>query len=158
MPSFNTPLYNAQIGTAGQTPAVSYPLAEYVAGKVRYAIVPYSLAGTEATNDLLYLVKLKIGAVVIPSLSRIVCEDPGTALTLDIGFLSNPDALCDGAALTTAHDVSFTLAPSVTATAAQYVPVPIASSADSVIYATIVLATVPTAGAKLLFLIAYVDE
>lgn len=157
MPTFNTSRYSAQIGSAGASPAAAFPLAEFIGGKLRYAVIEYALAGTEVANDLINLVRLKRGAVPIPALSRIVCEDPGTALTIDIGFASNDDALCDGAALTTAHDVSFTGAPSVTAVAAQYVPAAIAAG-DEVIFATVKTATALTAGAKLLFLIAYVDE
>jgi hypothetical protein len=154
MASFNTTAYGQQIG-AGASPI--YPKASTANGKLRYAAIPYTLAGTEATNDTINLIRLKAGAIPLPSLSKIVCEDPGTALTLDIGFASNLDSLCDGAALTTAHDDFFTKLPSVTAVAAQYVPAAIAAG-DEILVATIVLATVPTAGAKLLFLIAYIDE
>ena len=157
MATFNSTNYGKQVGSAGASPSASYPLAKFIAGKVRYAIIPYVLAGTEAANDIINIVRLKVGAVVIPSLSHIVCEDPGTALTIDIGFASNVDALCDGAALTTAHDVSFTGAASVTATAQQYTPVALASG-DEVIFATVKTATSLTAAAKLLFLVAYVDE
>jgi len=157
MPTFNSDNYAAQVGSAGASPAAAYPLAKNIAGKLRYAVIPYALAGTEIANDIINLVRFKVGSKVISSLSRIVCEDPGTALTIDIGFASNADALCDGAALTTAHDVSFTGAASVTAVAAQYIPVDIASG-DEVIFATVKTATTLTAGAKLLFLIAYVDE
>ncbi len=157
MPSFNTVKYGRQIGSAGASPSSTYPGAKAITGKVRYAHIEYALLGTEVANDTINIVRLKAGAQVIPSLCRIVCEDPGTALSLDVGFASNVDALCDGAALTTAHDVSFTGAASVTAVAAQYVPVDIAVG-DEVIFATLTLATALTAGAKLLFLIAYVDE
>lgn len=154
MPTFNSAIYGKQNGT-GASPL--YPKAKEANGKLRFAAVPYALAGTEVANDIINLVRLKPGAVPMPSLSRIVCEDPGTALTLDIGFTSNPDALCDGAALTTAHDVSFTGAASVTAVAAQYVPAELAVG-DEVIFATVKTATTLTANAKLLFLIAYLDE
>lgn len=154
MPTFNSTAYGKQIGS-GASPI--YPEAKRTSGKLRYAVVEYALAGTEVADDIINLIRLKAGAVVVPSLSRIVCEDPGTALTLDIGFASNADALCDGAALTTAHDVSWTGAASVTAVAAQYVPAAIASG-DELIYATVKTATTLTAGAKLCFLIAYLDE
>lgn len=155
MPTFNSTRYTAQVGSAGGSPASAYPLAEFTAGKLRYATIPYSLVGTEAANDIINLVQLKRGAVVIPSLSRIVCEDPGTALTIDVGFASNDDALCDGIALTTAHDLAFTAGGTVVA--AQYVPVPLVYE-DRNIFVTVRTATALTAGAKLLFLIAFVDE
>lgn len=157
MATFNSGLYGKQVGSAGASPAGTYPLAKFAAGKLRYAVALVTLAGTEAANDIINLARLKPGAVVLPSESRIICEDPGTALTLDIGFASNDDALCDGAALTTAHDVTFTGAPSVTAVAQQYNPVALAAG-DEVIFATVKVATSPTAGAKVLVLIAYLDE
>lgn len=155
MPTFNTPRFALQTGSAGASPSAGYPLAKYIAGKVRYAAITYALTGTEAASDIINLVQLKEGAVVIPSLSRVVCEDPGTALTIDIGFASNDDALSDGLVLTTPHDLAFTAGG--TAVAAQYVPAPLAY-ADRVIFATVRTATVLTAGAKLLFLVAFVDE
>lgn len=154
MPTFNTTAYGKQIG-AGASPI--YPEAKLTSGKLRYAAIEYALAGTEIANDIINLIRLKAGAVVVPQLSRITCQDPGTALTLDIGFASNDDALCDGAALTTAHDVSFTGAPSVTAVAAQYNPAPLAVG-DELIFATVKTATTLTAGAKLCILLAYLDE
>lgn len=154
MPTFNSTAYGKQIG-AGASPI--YPEAKRTSGKLRFAVVEYALAGTEVADDIINLIRLKAGAVVVPSLCRIVCEDPGTALTLDIGFASNVDALCDGAALTTAHDVTFTGAASVTAVAAQYVPAALAVG-DELIFATVKVATTLTAAAKLLFLIAYLDE
>ena len=158
MPSFNSSRYAAQVGASGGSPGAGWPLAEFIGGKLRFAVIEYALAGTETANDTINLARLKVGAVVIPSLSRIVHQDCGDALTIDIGFLSNDDALCDGAALgTNAGDVTFTGAGSVTATAQQYNPVAIASG-DEVIFATVKTATNLTAGAKLLFLIAYLDE
>lgn len=158
MATFNSTRYGLQIGSAGASPAAGFPLSEYIGGKLRFAVIEYALAGTETANDIINLVRLKRGAVVLPSFSRIVHQDCGDALTLDIGFASNDDALCDGAALgTNAGDVTFTGAGSVTATAQQYNPATIASG-DEVIFATVKTATNLTAGAKLLFLIAYVDE
>jgi len=155
MPTFNSTRYTAQIGAAGASPSAAFPLSKFITGKMRFATIPYTLVGTEAANDIINLVQLKEGAVVYPSSSRVVCEDPGTALTIDIGFASNDDALTDGLALTTAHDLTFTAGG--TATAQQYVPVALAH-ADRLIFATVKTATALTAGAKLLFLIAYADE
>ena len=155
MPTFNTSRFTAQTGAAGASPSAAYQLSKFTQGKIRYASIPYALAGTEAAADVINLVRLKEGAVVIPSLSRVVCQDPGTALTLDIGFASHTDALSDGLVLTTAHDLAFTAGG--TAVAAQYVPAPL-EYADRDIIATVTVATSLTVGAKLLFLIAYVDE
>ncbi len=156
MASFNTDLYGDQVGAAGSSPAASYPLAKSVGGKLRFAVVTYALAGTETASDTINLVRLKKGAVPVPALSRVVHEDIGDALTIDVGFTSNDDALADGIALgTNAGDVAFTA--NGTATAAQYVPAEIATG-DEVIFATVRTATNIVAGKKLLFLVAYLDE
>lgn len=155
--TFNSAKYTKQVGAAGSSASINYPLSKFVAGKLRYAVIEYALAGTEVATDIINLVRLKAGAVVIASLSILKCEDPGTALTLDIGFASNDDALLDGAALTTAHDLAFTKHASVTATANDFTPTALAAG-DEVIFATVKTATTLTVGAKLLFLIAYVDE
>jgi hypothetical protein len=153
--TFNSSTYALQVPT---TPPKYSASANAVNAKLRYAIIPYSIAGTEVATDLINLVRLKPGDIVIPSLSRICHQDIGTAFTLDIGFASNDDALMDGVALgTSAGDVSFTLGTSATATAQQYVPVAIAAG-DEVIYATVKTATTITAAAKILFIIAYVSE
>ena len=154
MPTFNTPRFAAQVDSAGASPAATFPLSKFTQGKMRYAIVPYALAATEAAGDIINLVQLKEGAVVIPSLSRVVCEIPGTALALSIGFASNASALCDVLILTTTQDLAFTAGGEMTA---NYVPAPLAF-ADRNIIATVTDANALTAGAKLLFLIAYVDE
>lgn len=162
MTTWNSDIYLGQTGTAGASAnaASKYPTQQNEQGKLRITLVPYTLS-TESTNDIIRLTRVKPGTKILSTVSRIVCEDPGTALTLDIGFASNPDALCDGAALTTAHDVTWTGAPSTTVVANQYVPAAIAVTADTAtdvdIYATVVLATAPTAGAKILFQIAWLE-
>lgn len=61
---------------------------------------------TPTVNDTLTLVPgdlIPAGAAYAPELSWVYpVTDPGTALTLDIGPSSNPDALADALALTTA--------------------------------------------------------
>ena len=148
MPTFNSAVYTAQSSNH------AWPSQQDVQAKLRYATVAYALVGTETAADIINLAILPRGAKVIPSLSRVVCEDPGTALTVDIGFASNDDALADGLALTTAHDVAFTA--NGTATAAQYAPAALAAG-DERIFATVKTATDLTASAKLLFQIAYLE-
>jgi hypothetical protein len=61
---------------------------------------------TPTVNDTLTLVPGELippGSRYAPEASWVYCVgDPGTALTLDVGPTSNPDALADGLALTTA--------------------------------------------------------
>lgn len=157
MTAFSSSIYTGQTGTAGASAnaASGFPLAQMAQGKLRYTIVQYAL-GAESTNDTINLCKLRIGAKVIPSMSKIVCEDPGTALTLDIGHAGNTDAYCDGAALTTAHDDFWTKLPSVTAVAAQYVPEAVTAGNETVL-ATVVLATALTSAAKVTFYVAWIE-
>ena len=155
MPTFNTTRYTAMTGSAGSSPSAAYPLSKFVQGKERTAVIPHTLVGTEAAADIINIIRLKDGAIPLVSRCRVVCEDLGTALTLDIGYASNTDALCDGLALTTAHDLPFTSGG--TAVAEQYVPAALAH-ADRDIIATVMTATALTVGAKLLFIIAYLDE
>jgi len=152
--TFNTTTYGKQLGT-GATPLL--PDASIVNGKLRFAAIEYALAGTEVATDIINLVRLKAGVRIVPALSRIVCEDPGTALTLDIGFASNDDAILDGGALSTAHNVDLIAAASATGTATWYNLAKL-DEGDELIFATVKTATTITAGAKLLFLIAYLDE
>lgn len=154
MPTFNTSRFTAMTGSAGASPSAAYQLSKFTQGKERTAIIPYTLVGTEAANDIINIIRLKEGAVVIPNRCRVVCEDPGTALTLHVGYASSATGLCQSLALTTAHDLAFT---SGTAVANQYNPQPLVY-ADRDIFATVTVATALTAGAKLLFVIAYMDE
>jgi hypothetical protein len=157
MPTFNSTIYTGQVGAAGasQVAASAFPLQRESEGKLRHTIVQYVLS-TEATNDTIKLCRLRAGVKIIPQLCHIDCEDPGTALTLDIGDVTDTDRYLDGAALTTAHSAFFPALPSTTAVAAQRVPYAI-EVANIDIIATVVLATVPTVGAKLCILIAWVE-
>lgn len=148
MASYSSSVYTAQASNH------TWPSEQSVGAKLRYATIPYALAGTEVADEVLSLCKLPVGAKVIPSLSRVVCEDPGTALTIDIGTVGNPDSLSDGLALTTAHDVAFTAGG--TAVAAQYVPEAL-TDGDETIIVTVKTASSLTAAAKLLFQVAYLE-
>lgn len=159
MTTWNSTLYTGQTGSAGASlnASSSFPMAQKESGKLRYSDVTYALNGNESANDIINIVELKPGAFLVPSLCRIVCEDPGTALTLDIGDAVTADRYMDGGALTTAHDTSFTAAPSVTATAAWYTPYAIVggTTPTTVIKAKVITATALTAAAKVRFLIAW---
>jgi hypothetical protein len=157
MSTFASALYTGQTGSAGasQNAAAGYPSAQMDSGKLRYTIVQYAL-GAESTNDTINLCRLPLGAKVLPTFSKIECEDPGTALTLDIGDAGDADRYLDGAALTTAHTAVFPSLPSTTAVAAQTVPYAIAAG-NEVVKATVVLATALTSAAKITFYIAWVE-
>ncbi len=66
---------------------------------LKVARVRYPLAGTEdaATSDIIHVLQLPAGAIVLPELCSITCDDPGTTLTGTLGFngateTTDPDA------------------------------------------------------------------
>jgi hypothetical protein len=123
-------------------------------GKLTLATAHVTLTGATAAADLLEIIPaslLPIGAVVVPQLCSVTCSDPGTTLTLDIGYAANPDAYADGIVLSSGGQIAFT---SGTKPAAVAVPVRITGEADA-IYATVASADTVTNATVLTFIIAY---
>lgn len=121
-------------------------------GLVLRAKAIVTLDAATATNDIMELVDLPPGAVWSPELSSVSCSaDPGTALTLDVGTATNPDAYADGIDLASGGQVAFTSGtmPSAVGTTVRQEDV-------ARIIATVKAATAPTAGVKLVFTIVYV--
>lgn len=131
------------------------PAPNQAGGQVHYAVVPVVLDDGILANDVINLCYLPAGAIPIPGMSRVICDETATGvsadLTLDVGFASNPDALADGLALAVGGDFLFT---SGTMPANALVPAGLAA-ADTLIYATCVSVDTPTDGADLVFAIAY---
>lgn len=92
-----------------------------IGGILLFARGQVTIPATPTVADTLTLLPaeaLPVGAVYEPAESWVFLEtDPGTALTLDIGPVSNPDALADGLALTVtavgAGKVGFDLSPTL---------------------------------------------
>lgn len=123
-------------------------------GKLTVATAQVTLTSATDAADILTLIPaglLPIGAVVVPQLSSVTCSDPGTTLTLDIGYAANPDAYADGIVLSAGGQIAFT---SGTLPAAVTTPVRIEGAADA-IYATVMTASTITDATVLTFLIAY---
>ncbi|SKB08735.1 hypothetical protein SAMN02745166_05014 [Prosthecobacter debontii] len=158
MPTFETPIYGQQKPDRSN-PGVLAP-ANIVSGDVEFAIIPYTLVGTEAASDIIKLCLLPKDVIPLPHLSSLMCsDDPGTALTLDVGTAADADGWGNGVALTTAAKVEFC---SITGTAANIpawlVPTPLApdtGSGNAVVYATVMTATALTAGVIVYFVLAY---
>ena len=131
-----------------------------VGGNVLKATVQYTLLGTEATTETIKLVQLPAGARVSVRGSSVHAENPGTALTMDIG-----DDDLDGPAGADATDVDryADLIVLCSGGLVQFSSVgtpdaiinPRRLNAQSWIYATIVTATSLTAGQVLTFEIEY---
>jgi hypothetical protein len=166
MATLSTTLYTAQLGSAGASTnaGANFPLAKNAYGKLRIVQVPYPLLSTEAANDILNLTILKAGARVIAGLSKVICEDPGTTLTVSVGDASDRARYSGTIVLSAGGSVEF----SSVAGTDLYVPTDIASTTaattigdsanQTVITAKVIAAGTLTAAAKLLFLLAVVDE
>jgi hypothetical protein len=156
MATFNSALFSAQDETRVATGRLAEP--NLASGTVEFAIVPYTLAGTEdeATPDIIKLCLLPAGAIPIPELSAVICEtDPGTALTLDVGTAADPDGWLRGLAFTVAARLG---AMDGTLPAWLTTKTPIVAdtgSGNAVVYATVALGTALTAGTKLQFVLAW---
>jgi len=152
MASFDSATYTGQNGTAGQSSGVGYPLARDAGGKLRYLVVPYTVDGAETTGDTINLGKLKVGAKVIPALSRVISEAAFDANDVNIGTAATANSFADALDTTNAA-----LDQPFVGGTLQYAPTAI-TSGDEDIIATLVAVTTSTAGQLVLFLIAYVDE
>lgn len=151
MASVNSTVYGNQIG-AGASPV--YPAAKLANGKLRFARIETTVASLGATNDTFNLIRLKKGAVVIPGLSKTICENPGTTVTGTIGDAGVADRYSAAQALGGgAKDVFWSATPGVAA----YVGYEIAEGNEVLVWTSTSIASA-TAASKVVFLIAYIDE
>jgi len=152
MASFDAPLYTSQIGSAGQTPAVGYPPAKQSAGKMRLAIIPYTVDGAENSGDTINLCKLKEGARVITQFSRVASQAAFDVSDMNIGVAGNDNKYADAMDTTDAElDQPFIGGDN------RFVPADVAEGGE-IVFATLVTVVTTTAGQLVLFLIAFVDE
>lgn len=101
-----------------QPDLVSNPVLDPTAGRpacqgeLFHAFVTYALSsGTEElANDIINLTVLPVGAALVPHLCSVYSADPGTTLTLDVGYTANPDAYADNIVLSAGGLVNFTSA------------------------------------------------
>jgi len=114
-------------------------------GTLEFRAVTYTMKNTEAVNELIYIGKLPVGATVVPTLCSVVCADPGTTLTLDIGTAEDPDLLADGIVLSAGGRVEFT---SGTMPEGALTPTKIASTD---VYATVASVSSLSGSAKVVF-------
>lgn len=152
MPNFNTDRYSNQVGGAGASPAVTYPLARDSGGKLRYQVIRYTVDGAETTADTITLCRLKKGATVIPSLCRVISQAAFDADDMNIGTASNDNKYADAMDTTNAAlDQPFVGGDN------WFEPAAITDDYEDII-ATLVSVVTTTAGQLVLFLIAYTDE
>lgn len=109
----------------------------------------YTLLGTEtATQTVQIGQKIPEGWVPIKEMSYVVCEDPGTTLTLDIGWAGNPDGLCDGLDVSAGGSFDLESATGV------YGLDPVASAGEALLCTFATVSTL-TADAQIRFKIAF---
>lgn len=164
MSIWNSALYTAQSPQGGYSLNANpgFPVAKNAQGKLRIVQVPYTINGSEAANDIINLTTLKAGTRVLSARSKLVAQNPGTTLTLAVGDTSNTGRYANGLTLSnTAFDKEF----SQNVGTDTYVPTdivignPPSSIADQgTVVAKVLTAASLTAGQKLLFLLAIVDE
>lgn len=122
-------------------------------GTVKTVNVQYTLLGTEAANDTLALAYLPKNVRLLRELSYVTSLDPGTTLTLDVGTTSDADIYADGIVLSAGGSVAFGSA--VAGAAANLVP--LVTTDNTLIQATIASANTLTAGVILYFTLTYTD-
>lgn len=153
MASFDTTHYAKQKPTRANT---SRNATENVAdGQVEFAVIPYTIAGTEATNDTINLCVLPAGVIPVPQLSKINhSADPGTTLVVDVGTAADADGWIDGVTCSAGGQVE---AGSGTVPA-WLVPTPLVAdtgSGNAVVVATLASVSSLTAGVIVYFTLAY---
>jgi hypothetical protein len=115
----------------------------------------YRLLGSEVVGEFIRICRNPVRAKLVPHLSAVCCDNPGTTLTLDIGDAENPDRYADAIVLSAGGTV---LLSSVSCL--QTVD-PIVTSDDpdddqgDWIYATVNTANTLTAGADLRFKLVF---
>lgn len=113
-------------------------------------VAAYTLLGTETVADTIQLGDIPAGAIIDPGKSFVVCQDPGTTLTVDIGTAADPDGIADGIVLSAGNKVECC---STAIPAYGFAPPDITEQTR--VYATVASAGTLTEGAKLLFYIGY---
>lgn len=146
MPTFDSNVYTTQSATTGDNRADG----RLISGKQRVANVTYTLDATEVATDIINLVQLPQGCLIDPSRSFVQCDDPGTALVVDVGFTSDVDSLTPTAlTLDAGGKVFFDTAGDA--------PLVTVAAGDELIFATVNTATTLTAAAVIRVSIAYID-
>lgn len=150
--TFETAFYATQAESRANTSRLAAPNG--ASGEIQVAVVEYTTAGSEAATDKINLCVLPAGAVPLPHLSSIMCADPGTTLTIDVGTAANADGWFDG--IDVKAGGIFT--PAAGTLPAWIAPTAITAdtgSTNAVVYATLAAAETVTANVKIYFALAY---
>jgi hypothetical protein len=141
--------------TAQTAPSVTtYLDYNETGGKLRTFLVEDIISGTDATSDTKKILRLPKGFTMIPSLSYVTLEDPGTTLTLDLGDNdtagTDADRYCNDLVLSSGGNVGLASALGTFGVAATR---PFKTTSECDLTATYVSVSTPTASAKILYVI-----
>jgi hypothetical protein len=153
MATFNTDFYTATKEARVATGRLGAPNIQ--SGDVQFAVIPYTLAGTEAAADVINLCLLPAGAIPIPGLSKVVSADPGTTLTMDVGTAADLDGYADGLVLSAGGQIEFGTSSPLPAWNTQTPIVADTGSGNAIVKATVVSAGTLTASTVLTFILAW---
>lgn len=155
MASYDTAVYATQKLARANPSRLADP--NIASGTVEFAVVPYTLTGSEIATDIINLMLIPSGAIPVPQLSRVTCEDPGTALTFDIGTAADSDGWGRAVAAPAGGNISF--ADATNPQAAWIAPTPIVAdsggSGTALVRAAVTTATALTANTVIYFLLAW---
>lgn len=115
------------------------------------ATANYTLKAIDAVNDQILLIELPAGACLLPQESSVICSDPGTTLTIDVGDAASPNRYATGIDLSAGGQVRFTS----TSVMPSSVVTPLVVTKSTVVYATIKTAAALVPGTVLVFTIHY---
>lgn len=176
MANWQTPLYTSQVPQAGKSQAVGYQLSKASRGKLRITESLYTLAGTEAAADLIYLALLYPGERLIPSYCKVTCQNPGTTFSVQVGdsvtvnrysgtlalgggaqdlFFSSQVGYVSGTTSALYNPADITVPAYSSANPPQPIPPPTTVD-QTIVIAKVTAAAALNAGAMILFLLAFV--
>lgn len=127
-------------------------------GLLLYATAQLTLPSGVSSSDTFQICDLPAGAVPVAQLSHATCPNPGTTLTLDIGYddsneggsNTDTDGLADGIVMSSGGQVGF-----CSATQPATVATPFRTDRKTRILATVASASSVTAGVVVTFTVAY---
>lgn len=155
MATYESTFYATQKPTRANTSRQA--AANIASGDLEVAVFQYALSsGTEeVANDVILLGIIPVGSIVVPSLCSVYCADPGTTLTLDVGYVDNPDAYADGIALSSGGRVEFTSGTAPSALTPEPLTAVLTTYPPGTVLATVASASTLTDAVVLTFVIAY---
>lgn len=156
MATFNSAIFLEQKETRVNPSRLATP--NVASGDVQFAVIPYTIAGTEVTGDIINLCLLPHGAIPMPMLSKVVtgaAPAPEGSLVIDVGDADNPDGFTDGLDISVGGAFMFTAGGTAPAWVAPTPIVADSNSGNALIYATLADVDTSVTDAVLYFVLAW---